>query len=284
MPTPHDLRRTAATRLAKMGTSKEIRDRVLNHAGARHDTESKHYNMYEFQRKSARRWIGSLRRSARSLSRPPLSRCRRRAAMMLPFQKLLSEMVSRANSQDDLAKRVYLDGDIAHVRRWLDDCRADEIWKSISKEPFNFDDASIFVDCVLELRHSAEEADAINREVPALAARLKHVVAKVHKRAIKKLTNGEISPEQYGELDQRLKESLPSPKIRDPLLSNRSDNRGGRRRTLFCRVLSDLLHHATGKWHDAEVQALCEIAFGRGDVTIDMVRSARRESTRKKRR
>jgi integrase len=50
MPSPHDLRRSVATRLAEMGISKEIRDRVLNHAGSRHDPEAKHYNKYEFQK------------------------------------------------------------------------------------------------------------------------------------------------------------------------------------------------------------------------------------------
>jgi integrase len=50
MPSPHDLRRSAATRLAKMGIPKEIRDRVLNHAASQHDPESKHYNKYEFQK------------------------------------------------------------------------------------------------------------------------------------------------------------------------------------------------------------------------------------------
>ncbi len=48
-PSPHDLRRTATTRLARMGITKEIRDRVLNHTGSRHDPESRHYNLYEFQ-------------------------------------------------------------------------------------------------------------------------------------------------------------------------------------------------------------------------------------------
>ena len=48
-PTPHDLRRTCNSRLAKMGIQKEIRDRVLNHITSLRDPESKHYNLYEFQ-------------------------------------------------------------------------------------------------------------------------------------------------------------------------------------------------------------------------------------------
>lgn len=63
MPTPHDLRRSAATRLAEMGIAKEIRDRVLNHAGDRHDPESKHYNKYDFakeKREALTRWAAQI--------------------------------------------------------------------------------------------------------------------------------------------------------------------------------------------------------------------------------
>ena len=47
---PHDLRRTLNTRFAEMGVAKEVRDRALNHVGALHDPEAKHYNVYEFQK------------------------------------------------------------------------------------------------------------------------------------------------------------------------------------------------------------------------------------------
>ena len=45
---PHDLRRTMNTRIAKLGVPKEIRDRCLNHITALRDPESRHYNVYEF--------------------------------------------------------------------------------------------------------------------------------------------------------------------------------------------------------------------------------------------
>lgn len=44
-PTPHDLRRTAATRLSALGFSKEDRDAVMNHT--RTDVGSKHYDLYD---------------------------------------------------------------------------------------------------------------------------------------------------------------------------------------------------------------------------------------------
>jgi integrase len=49
-PSPHDLRRTLNTRLAMLGIAKEIRDRALNHITSLRDPESRHYNLYEFQR------------------------------------------------------------------------------------------------------------------------------------------------------------------------------------------------------------------------------------------
>jgi integrase len=51
-PSPHDLRRTAATRLAALGVAKEDRDAVLNHARA--DVGSKHYDLYDREREKRR--------------------------------------------------------------------------------------------------------------------------------------------------------------------------------------------------------------------------------------
>jgi integrase len=47
---PHDLRRTLNTRFAQMGVAKEVRNKCLNHVNAMRDPESRHYNVYEFER------------------------------------------------------------------------------------------------------------------------------------------------------------------------------------------------------------------------------------------
>jgi hypothetical protein len=192
------------------------------------------------------------------------------AVTPLTFEKLLAELIKRATSPDD----------VAHLKRWLNHRGADKTWNKIAKGPFNSDDAFIFAMLVLDLRRAAEEADVLNKEIAALDRRKKHAAPKARVRAIRKLTNNEITPQQYAVLNQRLR----SPKFFDPLLSVHSDEEGTRRRTLFCRMLSDNPRHSTGQWHDAEVALLCEIALDCGDVTIEMVRSARRESTRKRRR
>jgi integrase len=56
-PSPHDLRRTAGTRLAELRIPKEIRDRVLNHNS--HDVGSRHYNLHDYideKREALTRW------------------------------------------------------------------------------------------------------------------------------------------------------------------------------------------------------------------------------------
>ena len=60
-PTPHDLRRTFATRLSALGVPKEDRDALLNHA--RGDVGSRHYDQYERQREkriALNRWAVAL--------------------------------------------------------------------------------------------------------------------------------------------------------------------------------------------------------------------------------
>ena len=51
-PSPHDLRRTVATRLAELGIAKEDRDAVLNHTPR--DVGKKHYDLYEREREKRR--------------------------------------------------------------------------------------------------------------------------------------------------------------------------------------------------------------------------------------
>ena len=63
-PTPHDLRRTVNTRLARMGIAKEIRDRTLSHITALRDPESRHYNVHEFhaeKRAALSRWAEEIK-------------------------------------------------------------------------------------------------------------------------------------------------------------------------------------------------------------------------------
>jgi integrase len=71
-PTPHDLRRTLNTRLAALGTPKEIRDRVLNHVGGQSDPEGRHYNFHAYEREKRDalcRWAAEIAAITRHPSR-----------------------------------------------------------------------------------------------------------------------------------------------------------------------------------------------------------------------
>jgi integrase len=75
IPTPHDLRRTCNSRLARMGIPKEIRDRTLNHVTSLRDPESKHYNLYEFQaekREALARWAAEVEETIKPAAVVPM--------------------------------------------------------------------------------------------------------------------------------------------------------------------------------------------------------------------
>jgi hypothetical protein len=59
------------------------------------------------------------------------------------------------------------------------------------------------------------------------------------------------------------------------------DRDGSLKRQWFSARLSEYLHLGTGKWCDVEVATLTEIAFPGKDVTIDMVRKARKNHNRR---
>ena len=204
------------------------------------------------------------------------------------FKDLLAEFVRQAPTGDDRAKKLFRDGDVAHLKRWSEDSRGPAIYDALrSGKGLHCKSAFAHIMTVLELRRFAELLDALNRDIGVRERRMKRLAPKERKRARKMLENSEMSPAEFATLMDQIKE-FENPREfigLDPLLSARSSRKdGSRKRTLFCRTLSDVLHHATGRWHDAQVAALCEIALDCDDVTVEMVRSARREATRKRRR
>jgi integrase len=63
-PSPHDLRRTVNTRMAKMEVPKEVRDKVLNHT-RRSDPEGRSYNKHDYRGEKAAafsRWAEEIKR------------------------------------------------------------------------------------------------------------------------------------------------------------------------------------------------------------------------------
>ena len=65
MGTPHDLRRTVETGLARLKIGREIRDRILNHKDR--SVSGIHYNKYDYlsdKRAALEKWAREVRRIA----------------------------------------------------------------------------------------------------------------------------------------------------------------------------------------------------------------------------
>jgi hypothetical protein len=211
--------------------------------------------------------------------------------MTLLFDQVLDECIKQATANDDLAKRLFLEGDIAHLQRWRNDGRAAAIWEAL--RPGRSSDAAgmfRFVFSFLRVRRIAEETNQLNKTISELKRSGKRLAPKERRRAMKLLANGDLSPQEFLVLEASFKEaeSGRDTNFLDPIFAVRSDERGTRRRSIFCRIACDLIRRGTNRWHYGQIAALCEIALDCKDVTTDMVRSyrdaGRREATRKKRR
>ena len=207
---------------------------------------------------------------------------------MTLFKQLLDETIKLAMANDDRAKQLFRAGDVGHLQRWRDDGRADEILEAL--HPGRLDDrvgCVVFIHAVLSMRHLAADADQLNKTI----SRLKKLAPKARRRAINRLTRGELSPQEFAELAAFFEkaETGRAADFFEPIFAVRSDKHGTRQRqcTIFCRLVSDHVCRGT-RWHDKEVAALGEIALNRKDITADMVRSyrdaGRRDATRKSRR
>ena len=204
---------------------------------------------------------------------------------MTLFDQVLDETIKLASANDDVAKELFRAGDVSHLQRWRDDGRANEIWESLC--PGRPDDrvaCGVFIRAVLEMRHLAEVADRQNKTI----SWLKKIAPRERRRALERLRRGELSPQEFVELvaffDKA--ETGRATDFFEGIFAVRSDKRGTRLCTIFCRLLSDNLVRRP-HWHDQEVAWLAEIALNRKDITTDMVRSCReagrRDASRKSR-
>jgi hypothetical protein len=201
----------------------------------------------------------------------------------MSFRALLTELVNNARSGDD--RKLFREGDLAHLERWLKRDDIEEIYNSIQPGQFNTKKACAHIMSALRSRWLSERLDRLNADIGQIERQSKRLSENERKRAAKMFSAGDMSADELEAIVRSIKQyENPRKSINlDPLLSVRADRKGSRKKTIFCRIQSDFLHSGH-KWHDAEVATLCEIAFDCDDVTADMVRSARRESTRSRRR
>jgi hypothetical protein len=195
-----------------------------------------------------------------------------------PFLSMLREAVKHSASGDELAQRLYHQGDREHLRRWLDNAGAAEIFDNLHKGEYTHKRAVALIMVVLGARQLAETCDGLNATFAKLERSTTRLANKERRHAQRQLANGEVSQEALKDYLASIDEVEAGPISNlDPLFAVRSDKGGTRRRTIFCRILSDIFHSTFGRWHDVEVAALCAIAFDCKDiVTTDAVKAARR--------
>jgi hypothetical protein len=191
-----------------------------------------------------------------------------------PFQIMLAQLAKLAAADDDFAKRVFRRGEVAHLKRWAKDPRAGEIYDKVFDGKFDYTAAFRFIDATLTLRRLAE-FEAFTSEAFALIDRAqKRRLPKDIREGHKAPADGQITPEEFATYREEMTSTRGKPKRKHLWLETRE--KPTRKKMIFCRALSLGLHRATGRWHDAEVAALCEIAFGLRDVSTDVVRGARK--------
>jgi hypothetical protein len=201
------------------------------------------------------------------------------------LKQILTEMI--ANVDHPAAPKLLRDGDLAHVKRWLADGRGADIAAKIysSHCAHNYNAMFHFIMTVVSLRRTAEEMDQLNRDLPLLDKQAGELAPAERKRNSKMLRNNEMSVREFVALDAMIEETEAGcvDNVLSPILSVRADKNGSRKRTLFCRLLSNIVSKGSRK-HYAEIAVLCEIAFNRKDITSDVVRSACEAGRRDKRR
>jgi hypothetical protein len=204
-----------------------------------------------------------------------------------PFQIMLAQAAKLAAADDALtnalrcgdATHLIQRGDAAHLKRWAKDTRAAEIYDKIFDGKFYYPPAFLFMSAVLGIRHLAE-FEAFTSEAFALIDRAqKRRLPKDIREGHKALADEQITPEEFATYREEMTRIVTGGKYKRkyPWLEIRE--KPTRKKMIFCRALSLGLHRAKGRWHDAEVAALCEIAFGLRDVSTDVVRASRKRLT-----
>jgi len=191
------------------------------------------------------------------------------------FLKVLREGLRLAESADS-AKYGFKPGDADHLRRWLADKRAATIFAKLTKRHKLTQRGIVqHIRSVLDYRQLAEETDRLNATFAKLKKDVPRLAKKERRHALRQFADGDVSQEALDDYLPWVDEMASRPSNLDPVFVVRSDRAGSRKRTIFCRILSRLIHINFGRWHDAEVAALCGIAFD-CDVTIETVKDARK--------
>lgn len=201
------------------------------------------------------------------------------------FKAILAAYPSTPHPAGGLLRRLSR-ADVAHLNRWADDERADEVWNTIdsaAKERGILLPARFFIQEVLGAR---DIATSINHRRKYRERYRKHAarMVEIAKVLRERLPNGFLLIPTGEELAERLDEAAQT--YRDYVAVARNAARGMKwtRQSkpihVFMSLLSNDLKGITRKWLDYEVAVLTEIAFDKPEIDADKVIWARRGAKR----
>ncbi len=201
--------------------------------------------------------------------------------MTKSFKEILAAYPSTPHPADGSLPRLS-QADIAHLKRWAEDERADEVWNTIkgaAQKRSRVIPGPFFIQEVLGGR---DIATSINHRRKYRERYLKHAtrMAEIAKVLRGRLPNGFPLIPTGEELAERLDGAAGA--YRDYVAVARNQDRGikwtrqSKPTHVFMSLLSNDLKGITGKWLDYEVSVLTEIAFDKLEIDADKVIWARR--------
>jgi hypothetical protein len=201
------------------------------------------------------------------------------------FKAVLAEYPRTPHPVDD--SLPYLSSlDLAHLKRWADDERADKVWNTVHQAARSRDielPAGFFIQEVLGARDIATSINhrQNNRQrYRKYAAQMEEVANVLRKRLPNRLPLMPTGEELAGRLEEAART------YRDYVAVARNETRGmnwtreSKPLHVFMSLLSNDLKDMSGKWLDDEVAVLTEIAFDKSEIDTDRVIWARRGAKR----
>jgi len=166
-----------------------------------------------------------------------------------------------------------------HLTEWSKDDRAEEVWQKI-RENSDGISAEEFIRVVIKARG---EAGGLIHRLDQHASYRKHWI-RAHKAKITKTLKSTLSLSEIADvLDGAAVDFRTVDDFFDHLLNrfpmSRKNQNNSLARRPFWFLVGRFLHKKCGRWMDAEVATLTDIAFPGIETTIDQVRAARRPTT-----
>lgn len=196
------------------------------------------------------------------------------------FKTVLAEYPRTPHPADGSLPSLSLT-DLAHLKRWGEDERADEVWNTVEHAARSRGmqlPARFFIQEVLGARDIATSINyrRNNRErYRKFAARMEEIANVLRKRLPNRLLLVPTGEELAGRLDEAART------YRDYVTVARNEARGmkwtreSKPSQVFMSLLSNDLKGISGRWLDYEVAVLTEIAFDKSEIDTDRVIWAR---------